>query len=1105
MSSQSSDPTNPWRYPFLVKGDRPPGTRYVLADHSVSSLYSSGSVILRVEAAYRYYVVVRHVDLFTYMSQDMTATYHEVTLENAHQKPRFDIDIETSKLLGAETLDSLNQETVELVVFGFQALLQRDGHKLDMSRLRVLTAHGDIKRSTHLMVNDWYHCSSAAAKGFFLEIGKHLFGVDPVRGARFQELVMRGIIDEKIYDDKHTLRIAYSYKNGERQLLPAKNITIGGVTHPYRPSPHAVGAMARDPRDVRAVAMFQFQDALVGWTAGGQPLPEYLPVVHVGSGVDVSDEMTEKVRAMVEVAYPEVEFHFRDSRPGKISLDAPAGGYHCTRCARDHDNDNPFICITKTGGVLFCCGRPPKGSQHIGDLGNVYPQEHIDNVLRYRAQRGEGRQDGRVAAQIKELEEEMGLPSSSTDSAGRSRSAAVSDPKPAKPADEPDDELQLGQPGYLDKFREMLMRRSVEERPAVAAALKRKLAERVVTPGPTPARDPPQVAVARRPKSELPKQEASTSSPVAKSANPDDPGEMWKTDSGLAHIELEAKYDWTREDELEAFYRNFAAMEPIVHTYDPMDTSFTLHDFIMKYNEKLLEGDLEGWMINDLKRVAHFVVEPDPQVFLKTVPNPFVIRDMNQMILKYHPKNCYYQKIKRDSKGHPVTDEDGNVIYKKIWLFRPLQHYHRYPGLFSRKIDCVPYHHISQSPPQDEVFNVFTGYKAKWVGDEHGRLSKEQHFKIQPVLHHIFHVWACGDEALFNHILSTLAFPFRTGNKAGVALIIIGEEGVGKGIVAQLICDHLYGDNLSESLNGPSKIAQRFNAFLLGKMFVSVNECKALEAGEKRNSQSAAFEDIKSMITDPWLEMEVKNGPKLKPPNKISFLFQSNNGNPVPTGKGNRRNIITACSSVKKGDHDYFNRITSIMTQECGDILYSYFIGSQIKPRLVDTIRTIPETVARTNAIEAGMNQPDSFLADLMVNQTIGLPMDAICQEGVGDKSFYYITTKAFHDRYESWREYRNIPKTSAWSYNTFSRRVRGEVVASAHFSHDQKRRIHPPHWKRSKQVNLFEILSAAYELLMLETDPDPEKTELIPFLEWKKLRDGVVSNNAAGPSTSQG
>ncbi len=195
----------------------------------------------------------------------------------------------------------------------------------------------------------------------------------------------------------------------------------------------------------------------------------------------------------------------------------------------------------------------------------------------------------------------------------------------------------------------------------------------------------------------------------------------------------------------------------------------------------------------------------------------------------------------------------------------------------------------------DGYYNLFQGFAVKAKPGDWGLMY-----------HHIKEVIANNDDVVFEYILAWLADLFQnTGGKApGVAIVLRGDQGVGKGIFASTVGKSI-GPHFAH-VTSPLHFTGRFNLHLKDKILVFVDE--AIWGGDK-----AVEGIVKGYITEDNLWIEPKGLNKFNVKNHMRFIIAGNNEWLVHAGPGERRMFVLDVSSRYQGNHEYFEDLAKQM------------------------------------------------------------------------------------------------------------------------------------------------------------------------------------------------
>lgn len=182
-----------------------------------------------------------------------------------------------------------------------------------------------------------------------------------------------------------------------------------------------------------------------------------------------------------------------------------------------------------------------------------------------------------------------------------------------------------------------------------------------------------------------------------------------------------------------------------------------------------------------------------------------------------------------------------------------------------------------------------------------------------PFFKHIFKRWCNNKRSQYEYVLNTFAFMIqKPGQKTKVALVLKGPEGVGKGVIVQIIMS-IIGEDYCLKTGNPSDIIGQFNAPLCGKLFVFLDEMTW--GGSKEQSGI-----LKKLITEDTVQINKKGIDSITYSNYINCIIASNENWVIPAGVGCRRWVVLdvdnefagSKSNLSKSQKEELNQIVNI-------------------------------------------------------------------------------------------------------------------------------------------------------------------------------------------------
>jgi hypothetical protein len=163
---------------------------------------------------------------------------------------------------------------------------------------------------------------------------------------------------------------------------------------------------------------------------------------------------------------------------------------------------------------------------------------------------------------------------------------------------------------------------------------------------------------------------------------------------------------------------------------------------------------------------------------------------------------------------------------------------------------------------------------------------------------HIQKVICSGDEAYYEYLLNWSARLFqRPAEPAEVAIVMRGEEGVGKGIFARFIV-RAFGHH-GIQISSAAHLVGNFNAHLRDCVVLFADE--AFYAGDKQHEGR-----LKALITEENITIEGKYQNVVTAKNMLHVILASNADWVVPASLQARRWFMLDCADTFRGNREYF-------------------------------------------------------------------------------------------------------------------------------------------------------------------------------------------------------
>lgn len=156
---------------------------------------------------------------------------------------------------------------------------------------------------------------------------------------------------------------------------------------------------------------------------------------------------------------------------------------------------------------------------------------------------------------------------------------------------------------------------------------------------------------------------------------------------------------------------------------------------------------------------------------------------------------------------------------------------------------------------------------------------------------HMFESMCGADQAAFDYLLNLLAFALRfPGETWGVALVLQGGMGTGKGVLGRLMCE-LLGPHAMHLSRG-SQLSGNFNGHLENKSLIFADE--AVFAGSGREADA-----LKAMVTEPRITIEPKFRNAREVPNRLKIIMATNHDHAIQMEADDRRYLVLKCDDKR--------------------------------------------------------------------------------------------------------------------------------------------------------------------------------------------------------------
>lgn len=291
-----------------------------------------------------------HVDFYKLLKSlpPEKRRFHEIFMSEAHQKPRFDIDIKREEIpAGWEgDLDEFAQMVTDNLISSLIETLRKDNINLNLNKdIAVCTSHGPDKKSIHLILYRYTHGSSRESLAFYDLVVKN--SQDPALLSRF--------VDRGVYSANQAFRTLWSRKvDSDRVKIFQPFFTYEGDEYQF-----PLSNFSHHNDDSFNISLLGI--TLVTLKIGCQMLPMYEREENLRSFSDISVENSDIEKALLSLYQHEKQDRFcvvDDIKGGLITLRRLRPST-CSLCQREHQSEHPYMYIS-SGQLFYHCRRAPR-------------------------------------------------------------------------------------------------------------------------------------------------------------------------------------------------------------------------------------------------------------------------------------------------------------------------------------------------------------------------------------------------------------------------------------------------------------------------------------------------------------------------------------------------------------------------------------------------------------------------------------------------------------------------------------------------------------------------------------------------------------------------
>lgn len=261
------------------------------------------------------------------------------------------------------------------------------------------------------------------------------------------------------------------------------------------------------------------------------------------------------------------------------------------------------------------------------------------------------------------------------------------------------------------------------------------------------------------------------------------------------------------------------------------------------------------------------------------------------------------------------------------------------------------------TPPND-AFNIWTSYAVQRYNPMNKTVDTNS-TAVQAYLQ-LINILCCKYDHVVEYVLNWIAQLFQEpAKKRGIALLLVGAEGVGKNRLTDLLREMVGRDKCMQTANPAQHLYNRFTSQREGKMLIVVNEANGAD-------NFAANDILKDLITSDTFICEGKGTNAYEMACFARIIFTTNNENAVKVNPDSRRYVVIQVSSQLKGNTAYFNELSKYIEDEHGRYEFFRFLMER-KIDHVDWINDRPVTHYTLQMFDMNLSMEFQFIKDIIM------------------------------------------------------------------------------------------------------------------------------------------
>jgi hypothetical protein len=224
---------------------------------------------------------------------------------------------------------------------------------------------------------------------------------------------------------------------------------------------------------------------------------------------------------------------------------------------------------------------------------------------------------------------------------------------------------------------------------------------------------------------------------------------------------------------------------------------------------------------------------------------------------------------------------------------------------------------------------------------------------VMPFLHHVGRIFD-GDETAISFVLDFFAHLVQLPDqKMRFVPLIIGGQGTGKSMLANMACGLVGRDNTQ--LLTPSQVVADHNDWAQRAQLVIVHE---LVSDDSRTTSSR----MKELITEDTIHVNPKGVAAYQQRNRANFILLSNEDDPAKLDPNDRRYFVRKSKAEKPFSRHYHSRLWAWFMGGGRERVLHYLLTRDLSG--FDPFRAPPRTAGRAALVAASRDQNYDYLRD---------------------------------------------------------------------------------------------------------------------------------------------